>query len=174
LTTWLAPAADRSDPELIADERAMLESWLEFHRATLQSKCAGLDAEQLRIRSVEPSSMSLLGLVRHMAEVERSWFRKRIAGEEIDYLYCNDADPDADFNGVEDADAEGDLALYLAELAAVRGVASKFSLDDTFLHPRLKQKMSVRWVYVHMIEEYARHNGHADLLRERIDGVTGE
>ncbi len=97
----------------------------------------------------------------------------RIAGEEIDYLYCNEADWDADFNGVEDADAEGDLALYLAELEAVRGVASDYTLDDTFVHPRLKQKMSVRWVYVHMIEEYARHNGHADLLRERIDGVTG-
>jgi uncharacterized damage-inducible protein DinB len=174
LTTWIAPAVDRADPTVIADERPMLESWLEFHRATLLSKCAGLDAAQLKIRSVEPSSMSLLGLVRHMAEVERSWFRKRIAGEEIDFFYCSDADWDADFNGVDDADAQADLATYLAELEVVRNVAREYSLDDTFVHARLKQKMSVRWVYVHMIEEYARHNGHADLLRERIDGVTGE
>jgi uncharacterized damage-inducible protein DinB len=171
---WSAPAVDRADPILVADERDMLESWLEFHRATLLSKCAGLDAAQLKLRSAEPSTMSLLGLVRHMTEVERSWFRSRIASEQIGYLYCNDADEDADFTGVDEADAEADFARFLAELEVVRTVAGEYALDDTFVHPRLKQKMSVRWVYVHMIEEYARHNGHADLLRERIDGVTGE
>jgi len=172
--TWTAPEVDRSDPVLVADERAMLESWLEFHRATLLTKCAGLSAQQLRMRTVEPSSLSLLGLVRHMTEVERAWFRRRVDGEDIGFVYAKDVDHDDDFNGVDHADAEADMAAYQAELDVVRGVAKQHSLEDTFVHPRVDGKMSVRWVYVHMIEEYARHNGHADLLRERIDGATGE
>jgi uncharacterized damage-inducible protein DinB len=174
MVTWNAPEVDRADPLLVADERAMLESWLEFHRRTLLVKCEGLSPEQLRLRSVEPSSMSLLGLVRHMTEVERSWFRRRVAGEDVAFVYCTDADMEVDFDGVETADAEADFAAYEHELDTVREVARRFTLDDTFFHPRLKADMSVRWVFVHMIEEYARHNGHADLLRERIDGATGE
>ena len=171
---WSAPVVERADPLLIADERAMLESWLEFHRQTLLVKCAGLGPEQLRLRSVNPSSMSLLGLVRHMTEVERSWFRRRVAGEDVAFAYCSDADMEADFDGVDTTDAAVDVAAYQRELDTVREVARRFSLDDTFFHPRLKADISVRWVFVHMIEEYARHNGHADLLRERIDGATGE
>jgi uncharacterized damage-inducible protein DinB len=172
--SWNAPQATRTDPPLVGDERATLEGFLDYHRETLMWKCSGLSAEQLRIRNIEPSTMSLLGLVRHMTDVERSWFRRRIAGEEIDLLYSNEADWDGDFNGVDDADAEADFAAYRAELEAVRAAVKGRSLDDTFVHPRFNEEQSVRWVYVHMIEEYARHNGHADLLRERIDGETGE
>lgn len=172
--SWTAPQVTRDDPPQVGDERATLDGFLDYHRQTLMWKCSGLSAEELRMRNIEPSTMSLLGLVRHMTDVERSWFRRRIAGEDIDLLYSNEADWDGDFNGVDDADAEADFARYQSELDAVRAAVKSRSLDDTFVHPRIKEELSVRWVYVHMIEEYARHNGHADLLRERIDGETGE
>ena len=172
--TWLAPAPERAEPPFVADERVALEGWLDWHRATLLSKCAGLSAEQLKTRAIEPSSMSLLGLVRHLADVERSWFRRRLAGETIDPLFFTLEDNDADFNAVDSADAEADFAAYYAELEVVRDVAAKYSLDDTFVHTRIDETIDVRWVYIHMIEEYARHNGHADLLRERIDGAIGD
>jgi uncharacterized damage-inducible protein DinB len=151
----------------------MLEAWLDFHRQTLLGKCGGLSAGQLRQRSAPPSTLSLLGLVRHMADVERSWFRRRVAGEDLTPLYFSEADPDGEFDNVEDADAEQDLAAYLREVELARQAAAGRELDDTFYHVRREVTMSVRWVYLHMIEEYARHNGHADLLRERIDGATG-
>ena len=151
----------------------MLEGWLDYHRATLLTKCAGLTAEQLKRRAVEPSNLSLLGLVRHMALVERSWFRERAAGEDVPWLYSTVGNEDADFDDVDDADAEADYATYLAELEAVRATAAKLSLEHEFATSRTPA-ISVRWVYLHMIEEYARHNGHADLLRERIDGTTGD
>jgi uncharacterized damage-inducible protein DinB len=172
--TWIAPEIARNDGPLVADERTMLESWLDFHRRTLVSKCAGLTAEQLRSRSVEPSNLSLLGLVRHMAEVERDWFRTRFAGERTGFLYCSEDDLDADFDNVDTADAEADFEVFSREVELARQVAAGRSLDETYLDPRRDAEMSLRWIYVHMIEEYARHNGHADLLRERIDGVTGE
>jgi uncharacterized damage-inducible protein DinB len=152
----------------------MLEAWLDYHRATLQWKCAGLDGEQLCRRSVEPSSMSLLGLVRHMAEVERSWFRRRLAGQDVPRIYCGPGREDGDFDDVDPAGAEEDFTTYGREVDAAREVAERHSLDETFVHQRYEVEMDLRWVYVHMIEEYARHNGHADLLRERIDGVTGD
>jgi len=116
--------------------------------------------------------MSLLGLVRHMADVERGWFRRRIAGEDIDFLYSSEADPDGEFDNVEGADAERDFAAYREEVELARRAAAGRELDGTFYHERLEVVMSVRWVYLHMIEEYARHNGHADLLRERTDSGT--
>ncbi len=152
----------------------MLEAWLDFHRQTLLVKCAGLTAGQLRQRAAEPSGLSLLGLVRHMAEVERGWFRRRVNGEDIEFQFSSDEDPDGEFDHVETADAERDLAAYQAEIEAAREAAAGHDLDETFYHTHRKENMSVRWVYLHMIEEYARHNGHADLLRERIDGATGE
>lgn len=173
--TWVAPDVERADPILIGDERSMLERWLDFHRATLMWKCAGLGPEQLKTRSAEPSSMSLLGLVRHMAEVERSWFQRRVAGREVGFLYCDvESNPDGDFNDVDLADAQADFATYQSEIVAARLAAADHPLDEVFFHPRWQQDVSVRWVYVHMVEEYARHNGHADLLRERIDGSTGD
>jgi uncharacterized damage-inducible protein DinB len=172
--TWTAPEITRTDPPNVADERTMLDGWLDYHRETLLFKCAGLTAEQLKLRSAEPSSLSLLGLVRHMAEVERWWFRRRVAGEQITERYCTEASPDGDFDDLDTADAEADFAAFAAEVELARKVAAGRSLDDTFYHPRREAELSLRWVYVHMIEEYARHNGHADLIRERIDGTTGD
>ncbi|HTW99493.1 MAG TPA: DinB family protein [Acidimicrobiales bacterium] len=171
--TWTAPQIERTEVPPVAGERAMLEAWLDFHRATLLDKCSGLTAEQLTRREVPPSKLSLLGLVRHMTEVERGWFRQRIAGEQVQHLYSSPEDPDGDFDHVAAAHADEDLAAFSRELELARAAAAERSLDDTFFSPRRGVDMSVRWVYVHMIEEYARHNGHADLIRERIDGATG-
>jgi uncharacterized damage-inducible protein DinB len=172
VTSWTAPAAQRVDEPFTGPERPMLEGWLDWQRQTLLVKCAGLTAEQLKLRAVEPSTLSLLGLLRHMAEVERSWFRIRSAGEQLPKLYCSDTNPDGDFDDVADADAQADHATFLAEIEAARAAVTGVPLDHEFTSSR-HQTLSVRWVYLHMIEEYARHNGHADLLRERIDGSTG-
>jgi hypothetical protein len=172
--TWTAPAVDRQPTLFVGDEREMLESWLTFHRLTLQSKCAGLTGEQLATRSTPPSSLSLLGLVRHMTEVERSWFRRRFAGEDVGFVYCGDGSNDDDIDEVDAAAAEADFAAYADELVRCDAAARGHGLDETFRHERLQLTMNLRWVYVHMVEEYARHNGHADLLRERVDGATGE
>ena len=152
----------------------MLEAWLDFHRQTLLSKCSGLTADQLRQRTAPPSSLSLLGLVRHMTDVERGWFRRRVAGEDVDFQYSSEADPDGEFDHVDEADAEQDYAIFLREIELARQAAAGRDLDETFFHSGRNTDMSLRWVYVHMIEEYAWHNGHADLLRERIDGATGD
>ena len=151
----------------------MYQSWLDFHRGTLVWKCAGLNDAQLKRASVAPSTLTLLGLVRHMAEVERWWFRTSAAGLELPDLYCPDDDKDGDFDNVADAVVEQDFATYKAECLEADGAVRAMSLDDTFVGRR-GHPISLRWVYVHMIEEYARHNGHADLLRECIDGATGD
>jgi uncharacterized damage-inducible protein DinB len=164
----------RIDPPYVADERPMLEAWLEYHRATLAMKCAGLSAEQLRQRAVPPSTLSLLGLVRHMAEVERGWFRRTLAGEDAPPLYYTKANPDDDFDRVDDADPDEAFAAWYAECDRARTlVAAVPSLDELAARTRGEQ-ISLRWILVHMIEEYARHNGHADFLRERIDGSVGD
>jgi uncharacterized damage-inducible protein DinB len=172
--SWTAPQAHRVDPPELADERASLDSYLDYHRQTLLWKCSGLTGEQLRRRAVGSSSLTLLGLVRHLTDVERSWFRKRFAGQQVDYVHVTEQNPDADFDDLDTADAGADLAAYLAELDSCRAAVAGRGLDETFIHPRLGREMSLRWVYLHMIEEYARHNGHADLIREAIDGTTGE
>lgn len=170
----LIPETDgRADPPYVADERPMLETWLDWHRATLLWKCGGLDGEQLRRRSVEPSTLSLLGLVRHMTDVERAWFRRVLAGEDAPPLYWSEANRDGDFDDVDTADPAADVAAYRAEVQACRDVAARYP-DLEATGSRGGEPVSLRWIYVHMIEEYARHNGHADLLRERIDGATGE
>jgi hypothetical protein len=169
------PQPCRHDPPVCADERAMLESWLEFHRATLLTKLDGLGERELRVRSVPPSRLSLLGLVRHLTSVERNWFRR--AFEESSVAVEDAGEPVGDaFEGVEQADVARDLASYQEELDHSRRVArQQQSLDSTGIGVRGGQHIcpTLRWIYVHMIEEYARHNGHADLLRERIDGVVG-
>jgi uncharacterized damage-inducible protein DinB len=170
---WIAPHPVRADLPPAGDERASLELWLDYHRQTLLLKCAGLTPEQLVLRAVEPSSLTLLGLFRHMAEVERSWFRRRVAGEPVDFLYVDvDTNPDGEFDDVDPAHAERDFATFAGEVEAARAVAAGRSLEETFFHTYRKVHRNLRWVYLHMIEEYARHNGHADLLRERIDGAT--
>lgn len=134
-------------------------------------KCEGLDGEQLCRRAVDPSSLSLLGLVRHMADVERSWFRIRFARQELQPIFFTRTNQDGDFDDTDPARAEADFATYLTECRLADEDARGHSLDETF---DLRDKtFNLRWIYLHMIEEYARHNGHADLLRERIDGTTG-
>src|SRR4051794_39233440 len=153
----------------------MLEAWLEYHRATLAVKCEGLSAEQLRQRSVPPSSMSLLGLVRHMADVERNWFRRCLQNEDAPGIYFSDDNPDGDFDDVDTADPAEAMATWKAECDHARTLtAAAPSLDAIGLRQRGGHDVSLRWILVHMIEEYSRHNGHADLLRERIDGEVGE
>jgi hypothetical protein len=141
----------------------------------LRWKCAGLTADQLAVRPVESSTLSLLGLVRHMAEVERSWFRRRFAGRsDLTELFCTEEYPDGDFDLTDAATAGEDFAVYVEECSAADDAARGRPLDETFVHPRTGGRMDLRWIYIHMIEEYARHNGHADLIRELIDGVTGD
>ncbi|WP_327705525.1 DinB family protein [Streptomyces decoyicus] len=166
----------RRIPPPQADERAMLEAWLDFHRDTLALKCAGLDDRQLRLASVAPSSMSLLGLVQHMAVVERNWFQRVFAGQDMPPL--SEAGGKDGFTLAPDRGIDEALALWRAEIARSREVAAAASLDDTGkLSGReaeyLGAQVSLRWILVHMIEEYARHNGHADLIRESVDGTTG-
>ena len=162
----------RHDPPRVADERTMYQAWLDFHRGTLLWKCAGLTDYQLKTASVAPSSLTLLGLLRHMSEVERWWFRSRSAGLALPDLYCPDDDENGDFDNVAEAVVEQDIQTFRAECQAADEAVRAKSLDDTFTHR--DNQFSLRWVYIHMIEEYARHNGHADLLRERIDGATGD
>jgi len=162
----------RSDPPPIADERTMYQGWLDFHRGTLLWKCSELSDNQLRTAAVSPSVLTLLGLVRHMAEVERSWFRSRAAGLALPFLYCPVGDENGDFDNVANADVRQDLSTFKAECLAADEAVRPMYLDETFT--RGNNPISLRWVYLHMIEEYARHNGHADLLRERLDGATGD
>ncbi|TKK87312.1 DinB family protein [Herbidospora galbida] len=165
----------RIDPPLAGDERDTLVAFLDYHRDTLAMKCAGLTDEQLRRRAVEPSSLSLLGLVRHLADVERAWFRIRLNGEDLAPIFFTDAAPDDDFDAVDSAPVEEVFATWKAEIEIARKISAETSLDALMKKPnRAGELMSHRWILAHMLEEYARHNGHADFLRERIDGVTGE
>jgi uncharacterized damage-inducible protein DinB len=166
----------RIDPDPVGDERTTLTEFLRFHRDTLEYKCAGLDVDDLARRSVEPSTLSLLGLVRHLTEVERIWFRRVLAGRDDPPHFFPPDDPDAAFDGVtaDPAMLDEAWAVWREEVAfAERFVDDAPSLDVTGEHPRLGP-VSLRWVLVHMVEEYSRHNGHADLLRQRIDGAVGE
>ncbi|MGC5029508.1 DinB family protein [Micromonospora sp. DT229] len=174
--TWTAPPIERRSEPYRADERTMLEGWLNYHRDTLLLKCAGLTGEQLTTASMSPSTLTLLGLVRHMTVVERWWFRQCFAAEDLPELYDFDADPDAEFNTVDTADPEADFAAFRAEITAADAAVAGRDLDEVCTVKRRTgtEEISLRWVYLHMIEEYARHNGHADLIREGLDGVTGE
>ncbi len=170
--TWTAPTVDRPDPPRVAGERIRLDTWLDFQRATLLSKCAALTAPQLAERPVATSELSLLGLVRHMAANERIWFRIRFARSDIDELYAAPGYPGgAEFALAVADDAEADFATYLAEIEQARLVVAGRPLDDTFGDATVT--VDLRWLYAHMIDEYTRHNGHADVLRELVDGTTG-
>ena len=163
----------RTAPPYAGDERATLTGLLDFQRETLALKCAGLDADRLRRRAVAPSGLSLLGLVRHLAEVERSWFRDIFAGEDSRSPWTAPGAAEfADFD-VDDADPDEAFAVWRAECARSRAVVDAAASLDAVTHFR-GETYSLRYILGHMIEEYARHNGHADLLRERIDGTTGE
>jgi uncharacterized damage-inducible protein DinB len=154
-------------------EREMLEAWLEFHRTTLLLKCEGLDDAARKARPVPTSKLSLHGLVRHMAEVERNWFR-HVLQRDLDapWIWCDPDVEDSELVPLDDADWESDLAAWQAECEQSRKAAAAHSLTDTGL-TWTGEPCSLRWIYVHMIEEYARHNGHADLIRELTDGAVG-
>jgi uncharacterized damage-inducible protein DinB len=166
------PEVTRARPPRVAGEREMLNRWLDFHRATLLWKCQGLSAEQLRTRSCAPSTLTLLGLVRHMTDVEHGWFSD-FAGLGYQGRYETEQNPDGSFDDIAEADPVEAVAAFEAECENSRQLAADCSLDDTYIDER-GNTFSLRWIYVHMIEEYARHNGHADIIRERIDGVVGD
>lgn len=164
---------ERPDPPFLDSDRPALEAWLELYRQTLPLKVAGLTAEQLCRRSVPPSTLSLIGVVRHLSKVERYWFGNIAAGTADPFLYC-ESDPDGDFNQIDPSTALDDLGRHADEVAAARSQAAKITdLDRPLPGLRHGQQVNLRWVLLHMIEEYARHLGHVDLLREAIDGSTG-
>jgi uncharacterized damage-inducible protein DinB len=159
----------------LGGERATLVEFLRCQRLTLELKCEGLDAEQLARRSVQPSTMSLVGLVRHMAEVERKWFRIRFAERDLPNRYQTADDPDGDFNGAvaDPAVVAEAWAAWRDEMAFANAFIAEHDFDFVGKDSE-GEPVSLRELIVHMIEEYARHNGHADLLRERIDGRVGQ
>jgi uncharacterized damage-inducible protein DinB len=166
---------NRIDAGLAADERDMLEGWLAYHRGTLELKCEGLNADELRRRSIPTTNLTLLGLVRHMAEVERHWFRKMLEGEDAPEIYFSATDRDADFNDLSSHEPKEVFEIWRGQVARADEISSSHSLDDLSVRMDGRQeRFNLRWILVHMIEEYARHNGHADLIREALDGVTGD
>ena len=163
----------RTTPPLVGDERQILTAYLDWHRRTFELKCAGVPPERLSEKGIPPSGLSLHGLARHLAGVERWWFRIQFAGEDVPMLYYSDDDPSQDFDALSGDPAEA-FAVWRDECARSRQiVAAASSLDQTGTHAATGNPVSLRRVMVHLIAEYARHNGHADLLRERIDGATG-
>ncbi|MDQ1702676.1 MAG: hypothetical protein QOF57_1928 [Frankiaceae bacterium] len=163
----------RAEPSFLLGDRAMLEGWLEFHRVTLLLKCEGLDDTARKLRPVPTSLLSLHGLVRHMAEVERNWFTRVLtSAPDTPPIWYDAAIDDSELVPLDDADWAADLAAWHTECDTSRARAATRSLDDTGV--RDGQPCSLRWIYTHMIEEYARHNGHADLIRELIDGAVGD
>jgi uncharacterized damage-inducible protein DinB len=176
---FIEPGKDpRTDPPGEGSELVTLTGFLDWYRKTLELKCSGLDAEALARRSVEPSKMSLLGLIRHMADVERGWFRWFMAGEDVPDRYSSKADPDGDWDGAkpDPAVVEDAWRAWREEVAfAEQFVAAAPGLDLAGKRVGSRRgKLSLRWVLTHMVEEYARHIGHADLIRERIDGAVGQ
>jgi len=165
----------RVEPPFVLDEREMLERWLDFHRTTLQLKCEGLTDELRKRRPIDTSMLSLHGLVRHMAEVERGWFRRTLLRQPgLPHIWFDEAvGEDSELVPLDDANWEADLAAWQAECDASRAAAAELTLDDTGLRRGDGDEVSLRWIYVHMVEEYARHNGHADLIREMVDGRVG-
>lgn len=170
--TWIAPTPEPiADGPLVGPHQPLLEAFLDWHRYTLLNICAGLTGEQLAAHPVPSSNLSLLGLIRHMAKVERIWFRERVDGQVLASMYDVDLGKDADFNDLDPTAAEADYARYIEEVRLADATARTHDLEDEF---ELRgDTFSLRWVYFHMIAEYARHNGHADLLREAIDGERG-
>lgn len=165
----------RTDPAPNAHERTMLEQWLEYHRTTLWNKCGGLTEEQLKERAIPPSRLSLLGLLRHMTDTERDWFERDLLGRDVGLVYCSEDNPNGDFESLDTVSVEEAFFRFQAECERSRNHMRQFSLDDFAKRRRPNgESVSLRWILMHMIEEYARHNGHADLLRERIDGSTGD
>ncbi len=173
---WLPPDQDPRDQSPTRGERETVLAYLRNYRTTFELKCQGLDAEQLARRSVPPSTLSLLGLVRHLARVEHSWFRRVLQGRpDLPVLYRTDAQPDLDFDGaLPDPDVVEDAwATWREEVRAADAWLDEGVPFDTLVEHH-GDEVEVRDVLVHLVEEYARHVGHADLLRECVDGRTGQ
>ncbi|HEU5157858.1 MAG TPA: DinB family protein [Streptosporangiaceae bacterium] len=156
----------------VGDEREILTGYLDWHRQTFELKCAGVPPASLSEKPIPPSGLSLHGLLRHLSGVERWWFRIQFAGEDLPLLYYSDDDPGQDFDDLG-GDVDAAWAVWRAECDRAREIAARSALDDTGTVMATGRPISLRSVMVKMIAEYARHNGHADLLRERIDGTTG-
>lgn len=168
---WTAPSVESPGGSLVAGERELLQGLLAHHRATLLAICSGLTGEQLATRSAEPSGISLLGLLRHLRKVERIWWRQRVGGQDVEALHGFGEGLDRDFDELDPERAADDYASLLDEWREADAVAATRHLDDVVQAGG--DPFTVRFVYLHLIGEYARHNGHADLVRERVDGATG-
>ena len=166
-------STERTGPSVTAGEREMLRGFLDYQRATLAMKCDGLTDDDLRMQSMPPSTLSLLGLVRHMAEVERTWFRRVINGEDIGLVWSDQGDYQVAYDARAAGGAEA-FAAWQAEVEQSRRIeAGAPSLDVLGHQARWDEEVSLRLVMIHVLMEYARHNGHADFLRESIDGTVG-
>lgn len=157
----------------VAPEREALVAYLEHYRATVEMKCHGLTSEQARARPMPPSTLSMHGIVRHLAGVERWWFQQNFERRDVPFLFFTDDQPDLDFEPPSDADFAGDLATWRSECAVSRDIVAAHDLDDTARPLDWYEDIDLRWLVLRMITEYARHCGHVDLLREGIDGRTG-
>lgn len=167
--------ADDDRPRIprVAGEREALAAYLDHYRATVEMKCRGLTAEQARTRSMPPSTMSLHGLVRHLAGCERWWFQQNFERRDVPFLFITAEEPDLDFDLPADADLAADLETWRAECVVSREIVAAHDLDDTARPLDWYEEVDLRWVVLRMITEYAQHCGHADLLREGVDGRTG-
>ncbi|MEO9180872.1 MAG: DinB family protein [Acidimicrobiales bacterium] len=169
------PTIERPEPLRTGSERDQLNSWLAYHRSTLLWKCAGLTTEELSRQPVATSTMSLLGMIRHMTFVEQVWFEKRFAGNDVVPYYERDDDPDADFNDLASATLYEVVANFRHACERTDELIRGHGLDEVVKAPGgRRDSVDLRWIYLHMIEEYARHCGHADIFRELIDGATGD
>ena len=173
----MTESVTRTDPPTHGEERELLLAFLQYHRDTLRAKAGGLDQRQLAA-TLPPSDMTLGGMVKHLALVENSWLRERFRGEDLSEPWLSadwDADEDWDWHSAVDDTPEQVWALYDEMVADADEVIAAHDLADLSAVPsRDGEPFSLRWILLHLIEEYARHNGHADLIRQSIDGQTGE
>lgn len=165
----------RVDPPMMAGERESLDAWLEYYRGTVLHKIEGLDGEQLARRSVPPSALSPAGIIRHLADVEAYWLLEVLHDDEQPDPHCSEDNPDGDFRDATAQTALADVAAYREQVEASRAAQARWQdLDAPVLGRRGGQELNLRWILSHLLEEYARHQGHLDLLCEAIDGRTGE
>jgi Protein of unknown function (DUF664) len=165
---------DRPEPLRNGTDAEMLWSMVDYYRATALVKCQGLDEPQLKLASTPPSNLTLLGILRHLTEVELYWFRQVFLGEDVEAPYSKDDEPDAELLDLDSAPATAVVAAYLAACRGSRLIAGAHQMDELAVRPRKGFTVSLRYLAIHMIDEYARHCGHLDLIREAIDGAIGD
>jgi hypothetical protein len=170
--TDAAPSGDEEDLVAVAGERETLEGFLEYHRRVVSGKLRGLSEEDARRRLV-PSLTTMLGLVSHAAAVERNWFQHYLGGTPREEITGNARGDEPSWDVGSGQTIDGVVAEFKSACAASRRIAAGFALDHTVPHDQLG-RVSLRWIYLHIIREHARHIGHADILREQIDGATGD